>query len=144
MSNQDQTGITDSHEISRRWFLAQCGVGLGSVALGHLLGETGLAAVTQDRRDPMAPRAPHYAPKAKNVIFLFMAGAPSHLELLDHKPQLTRFDGDPAAGRAAQGLPGGLHRPPFQAAGSQVQVQPPGPMQCRNIRGAAPPWQCRR
>jgi len=45
------------------------------------------------RRDPMAPRAPHYAPKAKRVIFLFMAGAPSHLELFDNKPELARFDG---------------------------------------------------
>lgn len=93
MSNQHRTGITDPHEISRRWFLAQCGVGLGSVALGQLLGEAGLAAARQQRSDPLAPRAPHYAPKAKNVIFLFMAGAPSHLELLDHKPELTRFDG---------------------------------------------------
>jgi hypothetical protein len=41
----------------------------------------------------MAPRAPHYAPKAKRVIFLFMAGAPSHLELFDNKPELARFDG---------------------------------------------------
>ncbi len=41
----------------------------------------------------MAPRAPHYAPKAKRVLFLFMAGAPSHLEMFDNKPQLAKFDG---------------------------------------------------
>ena len=93
MSSQKINGIKDPYEISRRWFLAQCGVGLGSVALGHLLGETGLSASLRDSRDPMVPKAPHYMPKAKKVIFLFMAGAPSHLELLDHKPQLTRFDG---------------------------------------------------
>jgi len=75
---------------SRRWFLQQCGVGLGSMALGHLMSESGTAAVGTN---PLAPREPHYAPKAKNVIYLFMAGAPSHLELFDNKPQLAKYDG---------------------------------------------------
>src|SRR5688500_13006084 len=74
---------------TRRWVFEQCGVGLGSVALGHLLRDSGLAATT----DPLAPKQPHFAHKAKNVIFLFMAGAPSHLELFDNKPQLAKFDG---------------------------------------------------
>ena len=65
--------------ISRRWFLEQCGVGLGSIALSSLL-----------KADT---KQPHFAPKAKNVIFLFMAGGPSHLELFDNKPQLSKFDG---------------------------------------------------
>ena len=43
--------------------------------------------------NPLAPKAPHHAPKAKRVLFLFMAGAPSHLELFDNKPQLAKFDG---------------------------------------------------
>ena len=73
---------------SRRWFFEQCGVGLGSIALSHLLAESGLAAT-----DPLAPKQPHFAPKAKRVIFLFMAGAPSHLELFDYKPQLAKFNG---------------------------------------------------
>jgi hypothetical protein len=75
---------------SRRWFLQQCGIGLGSVALGHLMSESGSAKTAANS---LTPRSPHYAPKAKNVIFLFMAGAPSHLELFDHKPQLTKYDG---------------------------------------------------
>jgi hypothetical protein len=79
----------DPRQTTRRWFLEQCGVGLGSMALGQLLSETGLAAGV----DPMTPRQPHFAPKAKNVIFLFMAGAPSHLEMFDNKPQLAKFDG---------------------------------------------------
>jgi hypothetical protein len=81
---------------NRRWFLEQCGVGLGSLALTHLLQRDGLAAVAQaatPARNPLAPRAPHFAPKAKNVIFLFMAGGPSHMELFDHKPMLAKFDG---------------------------------------------------
>ncbi|MBL8210543.1 MAG: DUF1501 domain-containing protein [Bryobacterales bacterium] len=70
--------------IARRWFLKDCGVGLGALALRQL----GAATV-----DPMAPKKPHHEPKAKKVIFLFMAGAPSHLELFDYKPQLEKFDG---------------------------------------------------
>ena len=81
-------------EVSRRWFLQRCGVGLGSIALSQLFAEAGLAAPLEMRAaDPLAPKAPHFAPKAKRVIFLFMAGAPSHLELFDYKPQLAKFDG---------------------------------------------------
>ena len=81
-------------EVSRRWFLQQCGVGLGSVALGQLLAEAGFASTDGSSAvDPLALRAPHFAPKAKRVIFLFMAGAPSHLELFDYKPQLEKFNG---------------------------------------------------
>jgi len=68
---------------TRRWFFEQCRIGLGGIALQSLLANT----------DPLAPKQPHFAPKAKNVIFLFMAGAPSHLELFDDKPALRRFDG---------------------------------------------------
>ena len=74
--------------IARRWFLKQCGVGLGAAALSQLLGGAAAAAV-----NPLAPKAPHFAPQAKRVIYLFMAGAPSQLELLDYKPDLNRFDG---------------------------------------------------
>src|ERR1700688_1474473 len=71
-------------QIARRWFLQQCGVGLGAMALGQLLGAS---------ENPLAPKQPHFPPTAKNVIFLLMAGAPSHLELFDYKPQLAKFDG---------------------------------------------------
>src|SRR5947208_3417737 len=74
--------------LARRWFLQQCGVGLGSAALASLLRADGFAA-----DDPLAPKQPHFAPKAKRVIFLFMAGAPSHLDLFDHKPKLAEMDG---------------------------------------------------
>jgi hypothetical protein len=71
-------------QIARRWFLRDCAVGLGAMAASQLQGAT---------VNPLAPKKPHFAPKAKNVIFLFMAGAPSHLELFDNKPQLAKFDG---------------------------------------------------
>ncbi|HEY6293765.1 MAG TPA: DUF1501 domain-containing protein [Terriglobia bacterium] len=81
-------------EVARRWFLQQCGVGLGAVALTHLLSESGFASAgSTGQADPLAAKQPQFAPKAKRVIFLFMAGAPSHLELFDYKPQLAKFDG---------------------------------------------------
>lgn len=74
---------------SRRWFLGECGVGLGSIAATGMMADQARAARAID---PLAVKTPHFPGKIKNVIFLFMAGAPSHLELFDHKPQLTKFD----------------------------------------------------
>src|SRR5262249_27216537 len=81
-----------SGSVSRRWFIEQCSVGMGAFALSPFLSAAGYGA-TQDAQNPLAPKKPHFAPKAKNVIFLFMAGAPSHLEMFDYKPQLAKFDG---------------------------------------------------
>ncbi len=79
---------------TRRHFFGQCGVGLGSLALGSLLAEECAANVEPpDPSNPLAPRAPHFAPRAKRVIFLFMAGGPSQLELFDYKPKLQELDG---------------------------------------------------
>src|SRR5690242_15166893 len=75
--------------LARRWFLKECGVGLGSIALGQLSG----ARTAEAAADPLALKRPPIRARAKNVIFLFMAGAPSHLELFDNKPQLAKFDG---------------------------------------------------
>jgi hypothetical protein len=72
--------------VARRWFLQDCAIGLGALALQSLLAR-------EARGNPMAARKPHHAPRAKRVIFLFMAGAPSHLDLFDHKPELAKFDG---------------------------------------------------
>jgi hypothetical protein len=79
--------------VRRRWFFEQCGVGLGTMALGNLLSGSGYASPAATPENPLAPKKPQFAPKARNVIFLFMAGAPSHLELFDYKPQLAKFDG---------------------------------------------------
>lgn len=74
--------------LARRWFLQECGVGLGAIALADLLGTENAAAA-----DPLTPRQPHSSARAKNVIHLFMGGGPSHLELFDNKPMLEKFDG---------------------------------------------------
>lgn len=79
-------------EITRRWFMQDCGVGLASAAMCSLLGVNS-AAGAPTANNPLLPKQPHFAPKAKRVIFLFMAGAPSHLELFDNKPELTKWDG---------------------------------------------------
>lgn len=84
---------------TRRHFFGDCAVGVGSLALNLLLQQDGLAApggfrtVKIDPADPLAPRAPHFAPRAKRVIFLFMAGGPSQLELFDDKPKLRELHG---------------------------------------------------
>jgi len=78
--------------ITRRWFFQQCGVGLGAIALGQLFKQDASAA-SPASTNPLAPRQPHFPAKAKNVIFLFMAGAPSHLELFDYKPELAKWNG---------------------------------------------------
>jgi hypothetical protein len=82
------------HSLTRRHFFADCGVGLGSIALASLLaGEAAATIDPPDVQNPLAPRRPHFAPKAKRVIFLFMAGGPSQLELFDYKPKLQELDG---------------------------------------------------
>src|SRR5262245_29864301 len=81
-------GPNQPTNIARRHFLRDCGVGLGGIALASLLEQTAAAS-------PLAPRPPHFAPKAKHVIHLFMAGAPSQLDLFDHKPELAKLEGKP-------------------------------------------------
>ena len=84
----------DLRAVTRRHFYRECGVGLGKIALASLLA--GPAARRRPApADPLAPRPPHFAPKAKRVIYLFMAGAPSQLDLFDPKPALAKFDGKP-------------------------------------------------
>src|SRR3989441_12801986 len=82
--------------LTRRWFFRQCGVGLGSIALVSLLEpERAFGAKALPVNNPLAPREPHFKPKAKRVIYLFMAGAPSQLDLFDYKPALARLEGKP-------------------------------------------------
>jgi hypothetical protein len=85
---------TPSHipvAASRRDFLFRAGGGLGGIALSWLLSREAAAAST----NPLAARKPHFAPKAKRVIFLFMVGGPSQMDLFDPKPALTKWHGKP-------------------------------------------------
>jgi hypothetical protein len=84
---------------TRRHFLKQCSLGLGGIAVSSLLGPvSGISgeyggSSGGGNADPLQPKPPHFAPKAKNVIYLHMAGAPSQLELFDYKPKLAELDG---------------------------------------------------
>ncbi len=99
MSPLDRSVQTYRQLVARRWFLQQCGVGLGSLALTDLLGQAAQGAAA----DPQGLRAPQHPPIAKRVIFLFMAGAPSHLELFDNKPKLAELDGQLPPAELLQG-----------------------------------------
>jgi hypothetical protein len=88
---------------TRRHFFRDCGVGLGSMALGTLLARDTAAAEKPPRKDPLAPKKPHFEPKAKAVIYLFMAGAPSQLELFDPKPELQKLSGQKVPESFTQG-----------------------------------------
>ena len=79
--------------VTRRHFFRQCGVGLGSIALGSLLAPS--RAQGLDLANPLTTRASHFPARARNVIFLFMAGGPSQLELFDYKPALQKHNGEP-------------------------------------------------
>ncbi|MFI4849889.1 MAG: DUF1501 domain-containing protein [Gimesia chilikensis] len=94
--------------LNRRTFLARSGVGLGTAALGSLLTRDGLAAAqskTVTTASDGLPGLPHFAPKAKRVIFLCMAGGPTHLETFDYKPKLAEMDGKPFPESYTKGQP---------------------------------------
>jgi hypothetical protein len=86
----------DLRTLTRRHFFGRCAMGLGGIALASLMNERLLGAETPAALpNPMAPKQPHFAPKAKNIIYLFMAGGPSQLELFDYKPKLLELNGKP-------------------------------------------------
>ena len=78
---------------TRRHFFQDCAVGLGSLALTSLLQEGEGRAAPMAISGPLDAKPTHFPAKAKNVIFMFMAGGPSQLELFDHKPKLNELDG---------------------------------------------------
>src|SRR5213078_4478090 len=82
---------------SRREFLYKAGCGFGALAFSYLLGMDGVRARAESSAvvDPFAPKKPHLAPKAKSVIWLFMEGGPSHIDLFDPKPELEKLAGKP-------------------------------------------------
>ena len=87
--------------VTRRHFFKNCGVGLGSIALSSLLTDNTFSAQNSAirnqnsaiQKNPLAPKTPHFAPKAKRVIYVFQAGGPSHLDLFDYKPALVKYNG---------------------------------------------------
>jgi len=84
--------------VARRHFFRECGIGVGKIALAGLLSDAFTPSSfgsPGDAHNSLTPRSPHFAPKARRVIHVFMAGAPSQLDLFDAKPALTRLEGKP-------------------------------------------------
>jgi len=108
---------------SRRDFLFEAGGGLSGLALAHLLGQDKMLAAdgcasANVTNSPFLPKAPHFAPRAKRVISLFMSGGVSHMDTFDPKPALAKYAGQPLTGKGdivvRQGHPGPLMPTPFQ------------------------------
>jgi hypothetical protein len=110
--------------LNRRSFLAKTAVGIGSLALGSLLN-----ACNRGDEEAVAGMLPHFAPKAKRVIYLFQSGAPSQLELFDWKPKLREMHGQelPAGVRMGQRLTGmTANQTSFPLIGSKIDFQQHG------------------
>src|SRR5688500_16011215 len=97
--------------LTRRELLQRAGGGFGGLALADLLAGQGLMAAAPV--DPMSPKSPHYSPKVKSIIWLFMEGAPSAVDLFDPKPELTKRHGTKFAIDTFNGKPGPLMKSPF-------------------------------
>jgi uncharacterized protein (DUF1501 family) len=107
--------------IARRHFLRDCGVGLGKIALGSLL--VGAKPQAASAANPFAPKKPHFPGKAKAVIHLFMAGAPSQLDLFDRKPALVKYAGKPIPAEVTGGQRFAFIRPDAAALAPQFQFR---------------------
>src|SRR4051812_24518455 len=90
--------------LTRRAFLGRSSAGLGALALAGLLQRDGEAS-TQSQRWSGVVNPPHLAPRARRIIWLYMAGGASHLETFDHKPRLARMNGQPMPESFTQGQP---------------------------------------
>jgi uncharacterized protein DUF1501 len=109
---------------SRRGFLRDCAGGIGVAALADLLSADSLTAAAPD--NPLAPRKPHFAPKAKNVIFMFMEGGPSQMDLFDPKPALTKWHGQSAPESIVKQLQLAFIKPTAQILASPRKFTPHG------------------
>jgi hypothetical protein len=102
--------------ISRRELLTRSGTGLGMLGLAGLLADQSqLVAETVKSTNPLAPKSPHFKPKAKHVIHLFMNGGPSQVDTFDPKPELEKYHGKqtPATSLKTERKTGALFKSPF-------------------------------
>ncbi|MFN7731453.1 MAG: DUF1501 domain-containing protein [Pirellula sp.] len=111
----------------RRQFLQSLGCGFGGVALHALTSMAGDAPRSVGQVDPLnpfAPRVPHFAPKAKSVIFLFMVGGPSQVDTFDYKPALDELDGKPVPPSIRQALEATRHANVFHGCDDKILKSP--------------------
>jgi len=112
-------------QTRRRWFLQQCGIGLGGIALTTLLAEAGQAG-SDLAVDPLAPKKPPFPAKIKNVILLFMGGGPSQFEMWDYKPTLQKMDGSLPPAELLDGYRAAFINPNSKLLGPKFQFTPQG------------------
>jgi hypothetical protein len=112
-------------DITRRHFFRDCGIGVGKIALAGLLAESlpggAVAAAIDPRRSPLAAKPAHYSGTAKAVIQLFMAGAPSQLDMFDSKPKLAQIEGKPIPPEVIGGQRYAFIRPDAAVLGPQYR-----------------------
>ncbi len=112
---------------TRRGFFRDCAGGLGTIALAHLLGMEGRTAeIPRQNDNPLAPKPPPLTATAKNVIFLFMAGAPSQIDLFDPKPELQKWHGKPLPPSMTKNLKLAFIKPTAAIMASPRQFKPYG------------------
>lgn len=122
--NQSSLRVESVLDSTRRYFFHDCALGLGKIALASLAGgafRARPALAGDSAKNPLASRPTHFAPKAKHVIHLFMAGAPSHLDLFDYKPVLARFEGKPIPPEVIGGQRYAFIRPDAAAMGPRFK-----------------------
>lgn len=115
--------------VTRRHFFRDCGVGVGKIALASLLTESFAHRASlhaAEAANPLGARKPHFAPRAKQVIHLFMAGAPSQLDLFDHKPMLAKYEGKPIPPEIIKGQRYAFIRPDAACLGPQYKFMKHG------------------
>ena len=116
MNYKDEINHEFKTLVTRRHFFKECGVGLGSIALTSLLKDKVSAnpqaqARTAQLDNPLTPKQPHFAPKAKRVIYLFNSGGPSQLDMFDYKPSLEKYNGKPVPQEFVKGINYAFIRP---------------------------------
>src|SRR5580692_8463046 len=111
---------------SRRNFFRTVGGGIGTVALSSLMQTDGYGATGAPAASPLAPKPPMFAPKAKNVIFMFMEGGPSQLDLFDPKPELEKWNGKPLPASLTKDLQLAFIKPTAAVLASPRKFTPQG------------------
>ncbi|HZJ14427.1 MAG TPA: DUF1501 domain-containing protein [Chthoniobacteraceae bacterium] len=111
---------------SRRDFLSRLGGGFGALAFGALINgaRAGEPAVQIDPVNPFQPRQPHFRPRAKSVIFLFMVGGPSQVDTFDYKPELQKFHGQPVPAHLKEALKNSKHANVFEGCKDELLGSP--------------------
>ena len=115
MSEFDHKNQLEEMFMTRRQLLNRMGNGFAALGMAGMIGEQTAHAEDARNLNPLAPKKPHFAPKAKRVIFLFMNGGPSHVDTFDYKPALEKYHGQPLpySNLATERKTGTVYKSPF-------------------------------